>query len=77
LSLFPQEQMAIACGSRAHLEKESIAQVRLSRAIDNNLLTSDKKWVPMFSLRNELPFNLIGVFYERLAHFRVGFFKCA
>lgn len=30
--LLPQDQMAIACGSRAHLEKESIAQVRLSKA---------------------------------------------
>lgn len=38
--LLPQDQMAIACGSRAHLEKESIAQVRLSQAaIDSSLLT--------------------------------------
>lgn len=29
--------MAIACGSRAHLEKESIAQVRLSSTMDQQV----------------------------------------
>jgi hypothetical protein len=74
--LFPQDQMAIACGSRAHLEKESIAQVRLTSwlrtAVPHFHMYICHKIVLLLHLLKMgfflVSFNFHEV-YERLVHF--------